>query len=154
MQSLPSTLQEVYKQHYKNDCQPKYDELRNIFLTITQQLGHVFFVVDALDECTLEERKNLCEFFLSIINTGTSQGTVKLFVTSRQEPDIEQAFRQKAIPIIKIEAAKVDKDIEIYVKAQVKLRLDNGSLHIRNIVLADKIVSALTTKAGGMYVFF
>ena len=154
MQSLPSTLQEVYIQHYKNDCQPKYDELRNIFLTIIQQLGHVFFVVDALDECTLEERKDLCEFFLSIINTGTSQGTVKLFITSRQEPDIEQAFRQKAIPIIKIEAAKVDKDIEIYVKAQVKLRLDNGSLRIRNIVLADKIVSALTTKAGGMYVFF
>ena len=153
MQSLPHQLREVYEQHYRNDSQPKYDELRNLFLTIIQQLGCVFFVVDALDECTLDERNNLCRFLLSITDTSTSRGTVKLFVTSRRESDIERAFRQKLIPTIEIEAKKVDSDIEVYVKAQIELRLQNGSLSIRDMALTDRIFSALTTKSGGMYVF-
>lgn len=159
MQSLPAKLHEVYQQHYQNDSQPRYDELRHIFLEIIRQLGHVFFVVDALDECTLNERRNLCKFLLSITDTAStgtsgSQGIVKLFVTSRKEPDIELAFRQQAIPKIEIEAAKVDNDIEVYVKAQIELRLQNGSLSIRDMALKNKILNALTKKAGGMYVFF
>lgn len=148
MHSLPLELQKVYKQHYKNDTQPKYDELRNLFLVVIQQLGSVFFVVDALDECTADERKNLCEFLLSITDITSSLNTTKLFVTSRKEPDIEQAF--KAIPTIEIEAAKVNRDIEVYVKAQIDHRLQNGSLSIRDMALKDKIQHALTAKAGGM----
>ena len=148
MHSLPPELQKAYKQHYKNDTQPKYDELRNLFLAVIQQLGSVFFVVDALDECTADERKNLCEYLLSITDVTSSRNTTKLFVTSRKEPDIEQAF--KAIPTIEIEAAKVDRDIELYVKAQIDQRLQNGSLSIRDMALRDKILVALTTKAGGM----
>ena len=149
MQSLPPRLREAYNNHYKKDSQPKYDELRSIFLAIIQSLGHVFFVVDALDECTLDERKNLCKFLLSLTD---SQGTVKLFVTSRKESDIELSFQQKAIPTIEIEAAKVDRDIKVYVDAQIELRLQNKTLRIRDMALKDKILSALTAKAGGMYV--
>ena len=157
MRSLPPKLQELFEQHYRNDSQPKYDELRNIFFAIIQQLGHVFFVVDALDECTPDERKSLCKFLLSITDTAStssspSQGTVKVFITSRKESDIEQAFQQKVIPVIEIEATKVDSDIAVYVKAQIELRLQSGSLCIRNMALKDKISSVLTTKAGGMYV--
>ena len=111
-------------------------------------------MVDALDECILDERKNLCQFFLSITNTSTSHGTIKLFITSRKEPDIEKTFKQNVIPTIEIEAEKVDRDIEVYVKAQIELRLQNGNLTIRDITLKDKILSALTTEARGMYVFF
>ena len=92
MQSLPPQLQEIYEEHYRNDCQPKYDELRNIFLEIIQQLGCVFFMVDALDECTLNERKGLCKFLLSITDTGTSQGTVKLFAGN---PILSKPFNKK-----------------------------------------------------------
>ena len=150
MQSLPPGLQELYKQHYKNDSQPKYDELRKLFLAVIQQLGCVFFVVDALDECTADERKNLCAFLLNITDIASTQNTTKLFVTSRKESDIEQVFQQKAIPTIEIEATKVDTDIEVYVKAQIEQRLQNGSLLIRDMALKDKIFRALTTEAGGM----
>ena len=95
-------------------------------------------------------------FFLSITNTstGTSQGIVKLFITSRKEPDIERAFQQNSIPTIEVKAANVDSDIEVYVKAQIELRLQNCSLELRDMALKNKILSVLTTKAGGMYVFF
>ena len=152
MQSLPPKLKEIHEQLYRSDSQPKYDELRNVFLTIIQQLGHVYFIVDALDECTWDERQNLSKFLLSITE-ASNQGTVKLFVTSRKESDIERVFQQNAIPTIEIEATKVDSDIEVYVKDQIEQRLQDGNLRIRNMALKDKILGALTTKAGGMYVF-
>ena len=160
MQSLPSKLQEVYEWHYRNNSQPRYDELKIIFLAIIQQFGRIFFVFDALDECPLGQRKDLCEFILSIVDTtGTTcashgivkKGIVKLFVTSRKESDIERAFRRKSLPTIEVEATKVDSDISIYVKAQMELRLQNG-LQLRDITLKDRILSALTTQASGMYV--
>ena len=99
----------------------------------------------------------VCDFMLSLANTtstGTNQGIIKLFVTSWKESDIQRAFQQNSIPTIEVEAAKVNSDIELYVKAQIELRLQNGSLKLKNIVLEDKIFNTLTTKAGGMYVFF
>ena len=156
MQFIPFELQGVYKKHDRRNSQPKYDELRIVFLAIIRQFGRIFFVLDALDECTLDQRKELCEFILSLVNTtstGTSQGIVKLFVTSRKESDIERVFQQKSIPTIEIEAARVDSDIKIYVKAQIDLRLKSGDLKLSNIALKDTILSALTSKAGGMYVF-
>ena len=153
MQSLPPPLQEVYERHYHNDSQPKYDELRIVFLATAKQFGVIFFVVDALDECPLDARKDLCDFFLSIASTTTGQGVVKLFIMSRKEPDIDLAFQQKSIPMIEIQAAKVDSDIEVYVKAQIELRLQDHRLYLRNMALKDKILFALTAKADGMYVF-
>ena len=150
MQFLPPGLQDIYKQHYKNDSRPKYEELRKLFLAVIQQLGCVYFVVDALDECTADERKNLCAFLLNITDIASTQNTTKLFVTSRKESDIEQVFQRKAIPAIEIEATKVDSDIEVYVKAQMDQRLQNGSLRIKDMALKDKIFHTLTTEAGGM----
>ena len=154
MQSFPLELQEIYERHDGNDSQPKYDELRVILLAIIKKFGRIFFVLDALDECNLDQRQDLCEFILSVANTTSGQGIVKLFVTSRKESDIERAFQQKSIPTIEVETTKVNSDIEIYVKAQIELRLQNGSLKLKNMALKDKIFSVLTTKAGGMYVSF
>ena len=121
-----------------------------------RQFGCVFLVLDALDECTPDQRRDLAKFILSIASSTSAspgQEVVKFFVTSRKEVDIEQAFQQKFIPTIEVETAMVDSDIKIYVGAQLELRLQDGSLNLRNMSLKDKIFSTLTTKAGGMYVF-
>ena len=164
MQTIPSEVQEIYKQHHSNNSQPRYDELKTTFLAIIQQFSQIFFILDALDECTLDQRKDLCEFFLCIadvtstgttpagtISTGTGQGIVKFFITSRKESDIERAFQQnlqKSIPAIEIEAAKVNRDIEVYVKAQLELRLKNRSLKLRNMELKNEILRVLTRAEG------
>ena len=160
IQFLPFELQEIYKKHYHDDNPPKYDELRTVFLAIIRQVGCIFFVLDALDECTPNQRKDLCKFILSIANTtstGPRQGIVKIFITSRKgckESDIYQAFQQNPIPIIEVETAKVNSDIEAYTKAQIELRLKNGSLKLRDEALESRILSVLTSKAGGVYVFY
>ena len=162
MESLPSELQEVYKRHDKNVSQPNYDELRTVLLVVMRHFGQVFFVLDALDECTFDQRQEVCDFLLNMANTtsastttsasSTNQGAVKLFVTSRKESDIERAFQRKSIPTIEINATDVDSDIEVYVKAQIELRLEDQSLRLRDMGLKNKILSVLTSKAGGMYV--
>ena len=157
MQHIPPELQKVYEHCYDNDRQPKYDELKNAFLAIMRQFGCVFFILDALDECTPDQRKTLTKFILGIADTtstSTGQEIVKFFVTSRKESDIEQAFQQQFIPTIEVETAKVNDDIRIYVKAQIDLRLQDGSLSLRNTALKDKIFRTITTRAGGMYVIF
>ena len=168
MKHLPHQLLETYKKHYNNASQPSSEELKSIFLTIALQFNSMFLVLDALDECTLEQRAELCKFFSDIIepNTtssspspggqklaSTTRGIVKLFVTSRKEPDIERIFLQKSFPKIEIEAAKVDSDIAVYTQAQIECRLQDHRLILQNMALKSKILIALTTKAGGMYVF-
>lgn len=185
MKRLPHQLQEAYQSHYKNASEPSGDELRNIFLTIALQFKSMFLVLDALDECTPDQRVELSKFLSDIIisstpainvhgtsegrtlsNAGpsnpgfgnqnsasTSRGTIKFFVTSRKDPDIERAFQQKLFPKIEVEAAKVDGDIALYAKAQIESRVEDGRLVLQNMELKRKILTALTTKAGGMYVF-
>ena len=176
MEHLPHQLQESYKKHYKNDSQPTIEELGSIFLAIALQFNSIFLVLDALDECTLDQRAELCTFFSDLVEsnvhstggplrstttfsfgspkpTSTSRGVVKLFVTSRKEPDIARAFLLKSFPTIEIEAANVDSDIAVYTKAQIESRLKDGRLILQSMILKHKILTALTTKAGGMYVF-
>ena len=162
MESLPSELQEVYMRHDKHVSQPSYDELRTVLLVVMRHFGHVFFVLDALDECTLDQRQELCEFLLNMANTtsastttsasSANRGVVKLFVTSRKESDIVRAFQRKSIPTIEIATTNIDSDIGVYVKAQMELRLENQSLRLRDLGLKNKILNVLTSKAGGMYV--
>ena len=167
MQYLPPKLQGVYEKHYRNDSQPNSSELQSIFLESAKYFNGIFMVLDALDECTADHRAELSEFFSNIIALsitsnstlgGSTQpmsprGIVKLFVTSRKEPDIERVFRQRSFPTVEIEAKKVDRDIAIYVKAQMEQRIKDERLIIRKMILKDKILTTLTTQASGMYGF-
>ena len=153
MSSLPPKLHEIYGQHYKNHSRPGFQQLQDIFAATTQQFDSVFFVLDALDECTLDQRADLLEFFARIVKLTTATGLVKLFVASRKELDIERVFLRNSFPTIEVEATKVDSDIKLYVEGQVEQRLHDGSLILNNIMLKNKILTALTTNAGGMYVF-
>ena len=161
MQCLPPSLQQLYEKHYRGDSQPRYEELKSSFLAIAQEFNSIFLVLDALDECTLSQRANLCEFFSDIVELSVTpapvstagRGNVKLFVTSRKEPDIERVFLRKSFPKIEIQTEKVDHDIKVYVQAQIEQRLHDGRLYLGNIALKDRILDALTSKAGGMYDF-
>ena len=155
MEPLPPKLIEIYEQHYKNHSQPRFQELQDIFRTIAHEFNSVFFVLDALDECTLEQRKDLCKFFAGIVelSPGIGNGIVKLFVASRKELDIQRAFERKSFPKFEVEAKKVDSDIALYVEAQLEELLRDGSLTLTNIMLKHKILTTLTMNAGGMYVF-
>lgn len=154
----PPALEKIFLLHHKSNSQPSYVELGRVFSTIIHQFDNVFLILDALDECTLDQRTALCEFILDIAEPKVTpedsqglaepRGILKLFVTSRKEPDLEQAFlRNPTQTTIEIEPAKVDTDIEVFVKSQ----LQDGDLFLENMALEEKILTSLTTKPGGMY---
>ena len=68
MKCLPPKLHEAYEKHYQDDSQPNCEELQNIFLAKLQEhFNSMFLVFDALDECSLDHREELCEFFCKSI---------------------------------------------------------------------------------------
>lgn len=152
MKFLPQKLHQAYQQHFKNHSQPGFHELQDIFLNTIQEFHCVFFVVDALDECT--HRAEICQFLARMIDLcpDKGRGFIKVFVASRKELDIERSFQQNSFPEIEVETAKVNHDIRLYVTAEIDERLHNGSLILNDVKLKNKILAALTTNAGGMYV--
>lgn len=153
MEEIPPVVEAMYKKHTRNASQPRSDELRDVFLLTCNYFKSIFLILDALDECEAGERQklfNILSYAVTKSNPKCEPDVIKLFVTSRREHDIKVAFQ--AFPTIEVEAAKVDQDIELYVTAQLGQLLQDGTLVIRDMTLKDKIIAALTQKAGGMYV--
>ena len=155
MEPLPLEVVQLYVKHYSSLSQPRMSDLQDLFLALVQQLDRVFFVLDGLNECTLEQRAVLCKFFAEIVECSTQKGRgiIKFFVASRKEPDIERVFLEKSFPAIEIDAATIHSDIKLYVTGKIEQWLGDGILILNNPMLKNKIIDTLTTNPGGMYVF-
>ena len=107
----------------------------------------MFLVLDAIDECALERRGKLLHF---IIRLTTELSRVKIFVTSRREQDIEQAFLSKSVPTIQIKAESVNEDIKKFIHSQVDSLMEKGMLKVKNPQLKTTIIDTLTYQSDGM----
>lgn len=115
------------------------------------QLREVFLVIDALDECPRRQRPAVLAFLGDL---DRRLDCLKLFVTSRPETDIREAFLSRMkTPHIAIEAQSVKADIHHYVTEETQ-RLRQGSngrvLHIEDPELEAEIITTLTAKSDGM----
>jgi ankyrin repeat domain-containing protein 50 len=120
------------------------------FITVASEFREVVVIIDALDECPKDARNRILGFLSGVAN---NLPCAKVFVTSRRERDIEEAFMKLKTPIIEIEAGSVAADISSYVRSEVK-RLRDGydgkRLYLKNDTLGMAIVRTLTEKADGM----
>lgn len=106
-------------------------------------------VIDALDECNTVTRHELFRALRTIIVTSTS--LVKIFVSSRNDDDIELEFSGE--PNISIGVTDNVADIELYVRAEVERCIADKRLLKGKIEdsLKELVISSLISKAGGMY---
>ncbi|KAK4062450.1 hypothetical protein Trihar35433_9271 [Trichoderma harzianum] len=72
-------------------------------------------VLDALDECEMDAREALVRILHNLIHKG--DGTVKVFIASRKETDIEEYLGPRNL--VEISAADNKEDIEKYVEEEV-----------------------------------
>ena len=110
----------------------------------------LFIVVDALDECTEDNRPEIISVFREVLQFLP---VVKVFVTSRPEPDISIFMEDAGTPTLKVDASFMAPDIEKFVTDEVRdLRLGRNGvhLHIKSDDLAEDIVRTLTERADGM----
>lgn len=119
------------------------------FISLAESFKEVFIVLDALDECPEHERHRIIGFITKIV---AEQQCAKVFITSRREADILEAFEGKT-STIQIEARSVAADIALHVRDEVtKLRKGyNGKrLYLTSDKLQGKIIDTLVSKADGM----
>jgi hypothetical protein len=122
------------------------------FRSLIEDLSQVYVVFDALDECPEQERGDILGFITGIV-TAQVRCHVKIFVTSRNEMDIAEAFGDRHIPTIQIQTKNVTADIETFTRSQVeKLQAEEHgkTLYVTDDGLKEKIVRTLAAKADGM----
>ncbi|KAJ5949946.1 hypothetical protein N7454_001530 [Penicillium verhagenii] len=122
------------------------------FRRLAQCFDGMFLIFDALDECPSDHRGEVIEFILACVRDLP----IKVFVTSRMEPDIVDAFHSTDVSTVKIQATDVADDIRLFVYSQIKkLRQHrNGKLlHLSDDNLEPIIVSSLAEQSDGMFLW-
>jgi ankyrin repeat domain-containing protein 50 len=118
-QIIPALVKQLYR---KKDTIPagylriKQDSLHpstlgnhDSFVTIAKKFKQIFLIIDGLDECPREKRHLVLGFISQVLD---SLPCAKIFITSRREQDISEAFRKLTTPIIEVKAESVAEDIK------------------------------------------
>jgi hypothetical protein len=146
-EEIPQSLLDFYYTYDGNARTPAFDKYKENFLRLVESYDRIFLVIDALDECEQDPRRKIIDFVCELAN---DLPCAKIFVTSRVETDIEEAFKRLQTPTIQVEASNVAEDINTFVNDRVGHLVKENELRLRDPTLAGKIVQTLVTRAEGM----
>jgi hypothetical protein len=143
---LSRALEQLY-----SDCQktgsgrkPTLDEVTDLIIALSAFAPKVFVILDALDEC--QNREELLEAIITLKKCAVK---AKLFVTSRQEPDIIEGLTEDGFAPVTILEDAIKDDIGLYVSSTLR-----NDTHLRRLPeeLKRHIQSTLTAGAKSMQV--
>lgn len=116
VQTQPDMAEEViqlYKSHSTGRRRPLLEEIFTALQSACTKYSRVHIVVDALDECT--DQDGARSRLLAKLRELQHGSNIRLMVTSRFIPDIEQKFRSA----LKLEVRASDEDVRRYVAGQI-----------------------------------
>ncbi|KAF4629093.1 hypothetical protein G7Y89_g9055 [Cudoniella acicularis] len=117
-------LQATMKKHMDNRRTMDGLSLSELWADLTEALlsvPKVFCVVDALDEMDIDQEP----FFLDFLRLGKLKpSSIKLLMTSRPLPRIEQVLKDPSVLQIRLGQQLVDRDIAVYVNHRLNQRSD------------------------------
>ena len=106
-------LKSLYRRHLNKETRPTLDEMFNMLQSEMNRYTQVFVVVDALDECPVENRVR--RDLLSKLNALQASHSVSLMATSRIIPDIMQEFQTS----LHLEIRASEEDVRSYLDEQM-----------------------------------
>lgn len=106
----------------------------------------VYIVFDGTDECEKSVWQEILKIFRRL--AATRQCNVKIFLTCVEEGHV--AHHLHYAPCVKVSPTATAEDIEAFVTASVRSKVEDGDLRIRNPELEQAIISELVLKANGM----
>ncbi|KAL8756238.1 MAG: hypothetical protein Q9199_003060 [Rusavskia elegans] len=117
-----------------------------------KQPSLTFIILDGLDECEKNTRKEILSFVGRLQKIDTL--TIKLFISCRQEDQMLRSLQ--GVPTIHLTSSSLEDDIRLFVAASVSSRITSGELRTRDPSLVQEIADELVNKAHGMFlwVFF
>ncbi|MCJ1385157.1 hypothetical protein MMC17_008278 [Xylographa soralifera] len=110
---IAAPVTRLYDHHFEQKSKPSLDEISTALSTVCLSYARVNVIVDALDECTNQDRtRNQLVEKLRELQTRTN---VRLLFTSRSIPEITEKFQLN--PVLEIRAS--EKDIKRFVTDQI-----------------------------------
>ncbi|KAL5315085.1 hypothetical protein ACEPPN_017736 [Leptodophora sp. 'Broadleaf-Isolate-01'] len=150
LKEVPQDTLKFFQTYYRDAKTPDSDDLNVHFFECLRQFpSQVIVVFDGLDECEPGSREEVFEFVARLVNNQST--LVKIFVTSRREEDIKDAF--DGCPVVEIDSKLVNDDIRVFLQGDIERRIGNKSLKLRNQDLKKTILDVLSFKANGMFLW-
>lgn len=140
---LPDVVKTLYERHAKTNTRPSFRELSMVLHSVVDSYFRVFFVIDALDECTNIDRSR--EHLLREVFNLQSQTRISLFATSRFIAEIEKEFEGSIS--LKIRAS--DEDVQRYLDERIPQLLRSSISKYAG--LQDMIRREILKAVDGMY---
>jgi hypothetical protein len=85
---FPESVTALYNLHQANGMPLRFEEISSALTKVLQMFSQVFLIVDALDECSEQTRREL----LSYLQEQQKRTKIKLLVTSRPTINVQQEF--------------------------------------------------------------
>ena len=146
--------QEISELHQKN-TELTVAQLTNALATLLGEIGMVYIIVDAIDECNIQSdvravdapgmRMEFLQLLLTLL-TQPEYAKIKIIATSRNYVDIEEIRRPLSAPV-SMSNPLVDEDIRTYVNTQLQT---NNRFKRWPLPLLKEIEDALVEGAKGM----
>ncbi|EPS35493.1 hypothetical protein H072_11050 [Dactylellina haptotyla CBS 200.50] len=122
---------------------PNVNELFDVFTSIVSNFK-TFIMIDALDECSKQERELFFDAFAAKLGAKAS-----LLVTSRREPDIEKTIGTTFQHKISIQDAKVDEDVRLHITKAIET--DPAFKTWTSAAVKKEVLDAIVKGSRGMY---
>ncbi|KAI1864951.1 uncharacterized protein JN550_008497 [Neoarthrinium moseri] len=123
---------------------------RDLLLQLLEKFPTATIIIDALDECRTDTRRQLLDCLEYILLESTT--LVKIFVSSRDDQDI--VCKLQVYPGLELSSRLNSKDITYFVKSETDQLIARGQLlrsSTSRIELSAKIVEDVTDGAQGMF---
>ncbi|KAL7790509.1 hypothetical protein V8C43DRAFT_284753 [Trichoderma afarasin] len=120
------------------ECETALIELINFY-------SRTILVLDALDECEMDTRETLARVLRNLVDKG--EGTVKVFIASRKEADIEEYLGLRKL--VEISTADNKEDIEKYVEEEVAKV--SGIWRSVSAEVKEQVKKTIGEKSDGMF---
>jgi archaellum biogenesis ATPase FlaH len=138
---IPQHLLDFYHTYDQDARTPAFGKYKDSFFKLARSYDQIFLVIDALDECIQNQREQIIDF---ISDLTKDLSCAKVFVTSRSETDIVEAFTRQQ------EAKNVAEDIKAFAKGRVDDLVKLNKLKLKDSALKEIIAQTLVTQAEGM----
>jgi Cdc6-like AAA superfamily ATPase len=138
---FPKSVEELYRLHYTAKTHHSFDEISSVLTNAIRKFSQVFLVVDALDECS---EKN-CRELLSNLQDLQKKTGIKLLATSRHTVDFRRNFEECAMLEIKAN----ESDVRAVLDSQMGVL--SACVTTDNSALRNKVKEEIAAAVDGMY---
>lgn len=147
---IPPALSKLRRYRDINQ-QPDLENLVNTFKESSLGFTKVYVVIDALDECPLDQRNRLLNVLQSIQTLALTN--LHALYTSRAEADIESRFKPSILrcEIRRIDLERQREEVNKDIRTFIDQEIESSEFRSWPLDIKESVRTALTEKAHGMY---